>query len=199
MIWKSVGNPYVGIFIVSLVGNLIIFFPIPYLLLIFAIAVEVPNIGLTLLAFLGALGATLGKLFCYFIGYGGGRMLGHPYEERFKSLRGMLSGSPFIAAFIFAASPLPDDLVFIPLGVIKYSLLKTFLACLAGKFIITFLTVESGRASRAAISWITGTEGSYYTTVLSIVIFVITIILMVKLDWEKLLLKIEDRVRNIGL
>ncbi|MEM2123142.1 MAG: VTT domain-containing protein [Candidatus Bathyarchaeia archaeon] len=198
MIWRAVGNPYLGIFIISLLGNLALFFPVPYLLLIFTIALDTPNIGLILLTFLGALGATIGKLFSYTIGYGGGKMLGRKYEERFNNLRRLLGGRPFIAAFIFAASPLPDDLLFIPLGIMKYSLYKTFLACFAGKFLITFLTVGSGRVSRATINWIAGTQDNYYTIIFSIVVFIVTVVLMVKLDWGKVLLELEDKVKDIG-
>ncbi|MEM3607749.1 MAG: VTT domain-containing protein [Candidatus Bathyarchaeia archaeon] len=197
-VWKAVGNPYLGVFVISLLGNLALFFPVPYLLLVFTIALDTPNIGLILLTFLGALGATAGKLFSYVVGYGGGKVLGRRYEGRFNTLRRLLGGRPFIAAFIFAASPLPDDLVFIPLGMMRYSLYKTFLACFAGKLLITFLTVGSGRVSRAAINWIAGTEENYYTIIFSIVVFAVTIILMVKLDWEKLLLELENKVENIG-
>jgi len=198
MILRIVGNPYLGAFIISLLGNLALFFPVPYLLLIFTIALDIPNIGLIPLTFLGALGATVGKLFSYFVGYGGGKVLGRRYEARFNTLRRLLGGRPFIAAFIFAASPLPDDLVFIPLGLMKYSLWKTFLACLAGKFLITLLTVGSGRASRAAINWVAGTEENYYTIIFSIIVFIVTMILMVKLDWEDLFLKLGGKVKNIG-
>jgi membrane protein DedA with SNARE-associated domain len=92
MILRIIGNPYLGAFIISLLGNLALFFPVPYLLLIFTIALDIPNIGLIPLTFLGALGATVGKLFSYFVGYGGGKVLGRRYEARFNTLRRAAGG-----------------------------------------------------------------------------------------------------------
>lgn len=80
--------------------------------------------------------------------------MGHIYEERFSFLRRILSGNPFIAAFfIFVAS----------LGMVKYSLLRTFLPYLASSFVISPLTVGSGRAFRGTTNLIIGTEGGYHT------------------------------------
>lgn len=189
---KAVGDPYLEVFLASLIGNLTLFVPIPYLALVFTISMKAVNTNLSILALIGALGGTIGKFLSYAVGYGGGVALGKKYEKRFNSLKKLLGGSPFIAAFLFAASPLPDDLIFIPLGVIRYSPLKTFVGCLAGKFIITFLTVWLGRFSGEAISWFFG-EGSYMAIVASIIVLVVSIILILKVDWEKLIIKAGRR------
>lgn len=189
---KAVDDPYLEVFLASLIGNLTLFVPIPYLALVFTISMRAVNANLSVLAFIGALGGTAGKFLSYAVGYGGAVALGKKYEKKFDSLKKLLGGSPFIAAFLFAASPLPDDLVFIPLGVIKYSPLKTFVGCLAGKFIITFLTVWLGRFSGEAISWFFG-EGSYMAIVASILVLIISIILILKVDWEKIMVKAGRR------
>lgn len=194
MIVRAAGNPYLGVFLVSLLGNMTVFFPVPYLVLIFTIAIEISTFSIIPLTILGALGATIGKFVSYMIGYGGRVTLGERYKSRFDSLRRLLGGSPFFAAFIFALSPLPDDVVFIPLGMMQYSPLKTFLACFLGKFFLTLIAIWTGRFSRSAISWFTGPENSY-TLWISIVAIIIATIIMIKVDWGKLLLK-EDKGKH---
>lgn len=188
VIIHAVGNPYLGVFVISLIGNLTIFFPIPYLILIFTVALEIPAFSILPLTIIGGLGATIGKFVSYLIGYGGRVGLGKKYQARFDSLRRLLGGSPFIAAFLFAASPLPDDIIFIPLGMMEYSPAKTFLALFLGKFLLTFVAIWTGRFSRSTISWFIGSENSYILWI-SLAAIIISTIAMIKIDWAKLLLK----------
>jgi membrane protein DedA with SNARE-associated domain len=185
---RTVGNPYLGVFLISLVGNLTVFFPIPYLLAIFTIAIEMTKIDIFSLALVGALGAAIGKFLSYGIGFGGRLTLGEKYKRRFDALRLALGGSPFIAAFVFAATPLPDDMVFIPLGMIEYSPIKTFIACAAGKFILTLTIVWSARFSRRTIAWFIGPDNPMFW-VASIIVVIILSLIMMLIDWEKIISK----------
>jgi len=193
---KAAGNPYIEAFLASFFGNLMLFFPVPYLALIFTISIKAKEINLLFLSFIGALGATLGKMLSYGVGRGGGKLLGKKYEGRFNALKKLLGKSPIIAAFIAAASPLPDDIIFIPLGLIKYDLVKTFLACLAGKFVITILTILFGRFSREVISWIFGEKESYLIIGVSIIVILISTIVMIKIDWEKFFEKAGRKIEG---
>lgn len=190
LVMKSMGNPYLGVFVVSLLANLTLFFPVPYLAVVFTIGLKAVRYEPLLLSILGAIGATLGKFVSYLIGYGGRITLGEKYRRRFDALRKILGGSPFFAAFLFAASPLPDDVVFIPLGMMEYSAAKTFFACLLGKFVLTSVAVWSGRLSGLTISWIIGSEAENpWLIAFSIIVLIAATLLMLKIDWEKLLLR----------
>jgi len=185
---RAVGNPYIGVFLVSLVGNLVVFFPVPYLIAIFTIAIELVKIDIFLLTFFSALGATIGKFVSYGIGYGGRLTLGEKYKRRFDALRIALGGSPFIVALVFASTPLPDDSVFIPLGMIQYSPVKTFIACGIGKFILTFVIVWSARFSRQTIAWLIGPENPMIWVASTIFVVILTLVI-IKVDWEKIITK----------
>jgi len=190
LVMKTMGNPYLGVFVVSLLANLTLFFPVPYLAVVFTLGLKAAGYGPFLLSILGAIGATLGKFVSYLIGYSGRVTLGMKYRKRFDALRKILGGSPFFAAFLFAASPLPDDVVFIPLGMMEYSPVKTFLACLLGKLVLTSVAVWSGRFSELTLSWITGSEvENTWLIALSIIVLIVATVLMVKIDWEKALLR----------
>ena len=45
------------------------------------------------------------------------------------------------AAFVAAATPIPDDLVYIPLGLAKYNPKRFFVATLLGKFVLYYVIV----------------------------------------------------------
>ena len=123
------GNPLLLVFFLGIIGNVIPFVPTPSLLFIVVLVVTpgsgFQGVGIIEIASITALGACIGKLVSYALGYGARRAIGKP--ERFDSLRRYLGGSTFLVGVVFAASPLIDT-AFIPLGMIRYSLPKTLLS-----------------------------------------------------------------------
>lgn len=95
--------------------------------------------------------------------------------------------------FLFALTPLPDDLLFIPLGVIRYSIVRVFIPALIGKFCMNLIVAYSGRFSIHIIKNVFGVESDWITAligmILAIVLLIIVFIIMFKLDWEKYLEK----------
>src|SRR2546428_181261 len=101
------------VFAVSVVGNLIPFFPTPYLVIVIGLVLDESYIGIIQIAAIAALGAASGKLVSYALGYGARRAIRK--QERFDSLRKLMGGSTFLVGVLFAASPLVDA-AFIPMG-----------------------------------------------------------------------------------
>jgi len=79
----------------------------------------------------------------------------------------------------------------------EYSPVKTFLACFMGKFILTFAALWTGRFSRSTIDWLIGAENSY-TLWVSLVAIIVATIVMIRVDWEKLLLKGRKDGKTVG-
>src|SRR3989441_11820007 len=132
------GNPILVFFLVSIIGNMTPFSPVPSLLFVIPIASGFPGLGLFQIAAVSALGASIGKFVSYGLGYGARRALSGS-TIRFDSFRRLMGGSSFLLALVFAALPLPDDIVFVPLGIIRYSPVKTFIALYSGMVFITIL------------------------------------------------------------
>jgi uncharacterized membrane protein YdjX (TVP38/TMEM64 family) len=105
-----------------------------------------------------------------------------------------------IAIFIFALTPLPDDLLFIPLGVMRYSLLRAFIPALLGKFVSNMIIAYSGRLSLDIVKTLFGVEGEGTSllvgTIIGIVLLIIVFIIMFKLDWEKRFAKYVDEPKD---
>lgn len=178
----SLGNPILVIFVASLLGNMIPFFPVPYLIYVVYVAQTPGSPGLVQLATVGALGASIGKFVSYGLGYGAGKVFPGS-RARFDSLRQLLGGSAFLAAFIFAASPFPDDVIFIPLGMMRYSPPKTFMSLFSGKFVLTLTVAYLARSSGRFLDVLLG--GSPIAAAISVGIVLAIAVVMMKVDWEK--------------
>ena len=183
----------VFVFVVSIAGNIIPFFPTPYLLLVVTIAVgdASQGIGIVQLAAVAALGAASGKLVSYALGYGARRAIRK--QERFDSLRKLLGGSTFLVGVLFAASPLVDA-AFIPMGIIRYSPSKTYLALYTGKFIWILSVLFVARQSSQIVDQFLGEN--MYASILSAALVLSTAYLIIRIDWEKRLLGHKDSLRS---
>jgi membrane protein YqaA with SNARE-associated domain len=183
-------NQLLFVFLVSLFGNIIPVIPIPYLIIVITIITTFPQVGIIQVAAVSALGAATGKFVSYGLGYGvRGAMSGS--RARFDSLRQLMGGSVFLVAFIFAATPLPDDVAFIPMGIMKYSPIKTYISLYTGKFVLTVFVLYSARRSEEAINSALG--GGLAGSAASILIIIGLSYLMMRVDWERVLTQTQQR------
>src|SRR5438093_13616208 len=81
-------NPLLGIFVTSLIGNVIPFFPVPYLLFVVFVASTDTGLSLIPVATIAALAASIGKFTRYTLGYGAGRAFSGS-KNKFNSHRKM--------------------------------------------------------------------------------------------------------------
>jgi len=142
---------YFGIFLMSLIGALSIIFPLPYTVIIFTLGGlktgEAWVFEPVWMAVAAGIGSAIGEFSGYLLGFGGRRFIGEKYKKKMDFLMKVFDRFGPIAIFVFALTPLPDDLLFIPLGVMRYSLVKAFVSALAGKFLMNLIVAYSGRFS----------------------------------------------------
>jgi len=190
----AVQYSYFGIFVISLLGATSIFVPIPYTIVIFILGGLQDTLGNWVfeplwIAVAAGLGSAVGEFSGYLIGMGGRKVISDRYKKRMDFLVKLFKKYGPIAIFVFALTPLPDDLLFIPLGVIRYSLLRAFIPALLGKFFSNLIIAYSGRLSLEIVKRIFGVEGEGTSllvgTVIGIVLLIIVLIIMFKVDWEK--------------
>jgi membrane protein DedA with SNARE-associated domain len=186
---------YLGIFLISLIGALSIFLPIPYTVVIFTLG------GLKAggawvfeplwIAVSAGIGSAVGEFSGYLIGVGGGKAISERYKKRMDLLARIFDKYGLIVIFLFALTPLPDDLLFIPLGVMRYNIVRAFVPALIGKFCMNLIVAYSGRFSIQIIRDIFGVESDWISAligmVLAIVLLIVVFVVMFKTDWEKFL------------
>ncbi len=145
-------NVVVGGFIISFLGNAVPYMTVPYLAAIaaYAAAIQSPWERLILVLASG-IGAGLGKVIVYLIGRGARLLISTERRREMQLAARLMRRSVFLAVFLFAALPLPDDILYLPLGVMGYSLSLFTIAVVAGKIVITGAAVMLG-ASFAAVA-----------------------------------------------
>ena len=185
---------YVGIFLISLIGATSVIIPIPSSVVIFILGGLSDIAGNFLfeplfIAVAAGAGAAVGELSGYLIGLGGRKVIGEKYKRKMDILMKLSQRFGPIVIFVFALTPLPDDLLFIPLGVMRYKILNAFIPALLGKFVSNLIIAYAGRLSIGIIRDIFGAEGEGMSlligTVLAVVLLVVVFVIMFKVDWEK--------------
>ena len=180
---------YLGLFGASFLGSLLLFVPMPYFFLV-VIASTSSNFDPTIIGIVSAIGATTAKVIIFQLSYTGSKLMSESAENRLKPFMRLVSKYGGIAAFLAAITPLPDDLVYIPLGLARYGRMKFILFTLAGKIIFTMSIAWGVRLSIDYVSFFTDvsdTSGAILVTIIFFVIAIITIYMIIKLNWAKVL------------
>ncbi len=152
-VWlQSLSGPavYLGIFAVSFVGSATIVLPIVPAIIIVAGLAAFLNPWLVGVA--AGLGSALGEMTGYLLGRGGNYVSTPKYRKYFsRAERLMERYGAAVIIFVFAATPLPFDVIGILCGVIKYDVKKFLIANAAGK-ILKFTVISL--AAFYGINWL---------------------------------------------
>ncbi|MEM3986104.1 MAG: VTT domain-containing protein [Candidatus Methanomethylicia archaeon] len=188
---------YIGALIVSILGNFIPFLPIPYLLAIYYMAGYL-QVDPIILGIVSGFGGAIGKSVIYMLGFEGSKLITSEEKrkqiEKFKELLGKYGA---IAVFFVTVTPSPDDVVIIPLGLIKYSFIKFFIATALGKIILSTVVALTGKYFTEYLNIVFGEE-NIYGILISLIILTITTLSILKIDWMKVA-DILDREGPRGL
>lgn len=176
-----------------------IFFPIPYTVVLFTIG-SVGAFNPILISLASGLGSALGEFSGYLLGLGGRKMVSEKGRRNVEFILKVFGRYGALAIFIFALTPLPDDLLFIPLGVMRYGFLRAFIPAFIGKICMSLIIVYSGRFMVGIILDIFGIESDWASAIIgtatALILLIIVFILMFKVDWEKTLEKYARKRRR---
>jgi membrane protein DedA with SNARE-associated domain len=142
------------------------------------------------IGFLVAFGAATAKFIHYVITFFIGTHIGEQRRKRLDAVAPSLRRWGFVALFAVAATPLPDEPVVIPLGLLKYNPAKFYVAYFVGKLSITVAGAYLGRLGQDLLASIISQETLITTSI--ILTIAITIILL-KVDVAGIARKILRR------
>ncbi|MGB7696721.1 MAG: VTT domain-containing protein, partial [Nitrososphaeraceae archaeon] len=176
---------------ISFVGSIIVFVPIPYFPVLITAAFN-DNLNPTLISLSSAIGAVIAKLIIFYASYYGRNMLSSKIKGKMIPLQRLLGRYGGIGAFIAAVSPIPDDIVYIPLGLAKYSPWKFAIATFLGKFIFNELVVlgaiNFGKPFvNNLMSNSTNIDYLIVVTIASVATLGVIIYFALKIDWAKII------------
>jgi membrane protein YqaA with SNARE-associated domain len=147
-----------------------------------------------IVALVASLGCLFGELAGYFIGRGVSEFISEEQRKKLKDYQHFLVEHPKIAPFaiFFAAlTPISDDLIIFPLGLIKYSFKKSIFWCWLGKlgmmliFSYNFLNICS----------LLGGE-SWIQSIVSLYVMLVSLYFILKINLLDLVKKYARRKSN---
>lgn len=182
---------YLSLSLVSFFGSLIPFVPLPSFLLLATMSVG-DQYDLHVLALTSALLATVAKQIIFMVSFGGRKIIKEKTKQRMKPFQNLVKRYGAGAAFVAAATPIPDDIVYVPLGLAKYNPLRFFIATFTGKIVLHYIIVLiSHYAGLPILEPLLENIDSPTPIYIGFVVFAATmtllIILMLRLDWQRIL------------
>ena len=136
---------YLGAFLAGILSSATLFLPTPGFVAVFLLGALFDPLLVGLLA---GIGAALGEMIGYVVGYGSDKFI-FEKKRKWKAIVDKVESyfnkyCPSLIIFIFAALPLPFDIVGIICGSINYSVKKFFIATLAGKTLKYLIIAYAG-------------------------------------------------------
>jgi membrane protein DedA with SNARE-associated domain len=185
---------YVGLALVSFIGSLIPFVPIPSFILLATMSVG-EQFDIHILALISAFTATIAKQIIFYASYGGRRMISEKTKKRMKPFQKLVKRYGGAAEFVAAATPIPDDMVYIPLGLAKYNPKRFFVATLLGKFVLYYVIVLISHYMGLSLlepilQDIVDPLPVYIGIIILGLAMTITVILLLRLNWERILSRV---------
>lgn len=144
-----------------------------------------------LVGFIASLGCLVGEMGGYLIGRGASEVISVERTENLKKYQQYLVDHPNLAPFLiflFGFTPLNDDMITIPLGLIKYNVKKTVFWVWLGKLGLMLIFAYN----LFNICIFLGAE-NWILSIVTLYITIITVYLMLKVNFVSLLKKIRKK------
>ena len=182
---------YIGLTLVSFFGSLIPFVPLPSFLLLATMSVG-DQFDLHVIALISAFTATGAKIIVFSVSYGGRRIIGEKSRKRMRPFERLVKKYGAAAAFFAAATPMPDDLIYVPLGLAKYNPKRFIIATLAGKIVLSYIIVFiSHYMGLSLVEPFLENIEDVSTIYIGIAVFAALmtsiVIILLKLDWQRIM------------
>ena len=185
---------YPGILLVSFIINILFFLPIPYFPLPLQAAFN-ENLNPHLISLSGTAGAVAAKMIIFYLAYSGRNIITRISKGKTMSLQKFLGKYGWIGALIAPIIPFSENLIYITLGLTRYSPQKFAIAVFIGVILynefIVWIGVLLGRPFvDGMISSITNTNNPaaiIIAVILSIVGILTTLYLLIKINWNKII------------
>jgi len=182
---------YLILALVNFFGSLIPFVPLPGFLLLATMSVG-DQYDLHVLALLSAITATVAKQIIFFVSFSGRRIMNEKTRKRMRPFERLVKKYGTAAAFVAAATPIPDDIIFVPLGLAKYNPKRFFIATLTGKIVLSYIIVFISHYIGLSfiepfLENIDDTTPVYIGIIIFVAIMTAVIVLLLKLDWVRIM------------
>lgn len=182
---------YIGLALVSFFGSLIPFVPLPSFIFLATMAAG-DKFNIHYLVLISAITATVAKQIIFLISYGGRKMMNAKTRTRMKPFERLVKRYGAAAAFVAAATPIPDDLIYVPLGLARYNPIRFFISTFVGKIVLGYVVVLLShffgmKYVEPFLENIKDPMVVYVGFAVFAVMMTVAILLLLRLNWEKIL------------
>ena len=137
-----------------------------------------------------AFGSASAKFIHYLITFFAGKYVGKERRRKLDAEGARLKKWATLTLFVVAATPLPDEPVIIPLGLLRYNPAKLFTAYFAGKLLICVVGAFLGKFGHKIFESMVSDE---VLMVISIIVTIVVTIVLLKVDVTKLAQRLLKR------
>ncbi|KKM91951.1 hypothetical protein LCGC14_1223360 [marine sediment metagenome] len=195
--FQDLGTGLIITFWVSLIGNLL---PVPTPYIFVVCFSSIPFLQLHffipfIVGFIASLGCLVGEMGGYLVGRGASKFISDEKSKILKVYQQYLVDHPKIAPiliFLFGITPLNDDMLTIPLGLMKYDVKKTVFWIWLGKLCLMLIFAYNV----VDICSLLGGD-NWIITMVTLFLIVIIVYLMLRVDFVKLFKKPKKKGREI--
>jgi len=147
------------------------------------------------LAIVSAVTATGAKQIIFFVSSRGRKIISEKTRKRMRPFERLVKKYGGAAAFVAAATPIPDDIIFVPLGLAKYNPKRFFIATLTGKIVLSYVIVfVSHYLGLSLVEPFVATIDDATPVYIGIIIFAAimttVVVLLLRLDWVRIMGKL---------
>ncbi|MBD3185204.1 hypothetical protein GF325_00135 [Candidatus Bathyarchaeota archaeon] len=203
----GINNGLWAAFILSTFGNTSVLIIFPYAYIVFylgsaqAIAAFDPWAPL-ILGIVSGLGAGIGEVSSYVVGRlftKSDKLISSDLGQKFERMRKRFEEHPKSIPFmiyLFALTPLPDDAILVPFGIMKYSYKRTIIPCMFGKMTLctalaylgySLVTLGTAVPFLDSLASILTSQGNAGWDMVNLLIMFLIVYLMLRLDFEKMM------------
>jgi len=193
---------YTGAFIIAFLGNATILLPFPYIgvpFILGGVTDEVTSLFVFdpwIIGLVAGIGALLGEMTGYAIGYGGGKLIDQEQTSSFRRfIESYPRATPLVIWFL-AATPIPDDALIVPLGAARYPWWKVAIPQFIGKTMFMMVLAWAGRLGLVFVEEIFGGSDpvSIFSRTLEFIALlgvIIAVYLLARIDWSSMSTKLD--------
>ncbi|MEZ0320147.1 MAG: VTT domain-containing protein [Pyrobaculum sp.] len=174
-----------GVFLFVFLSHLIPLISLPgYLATVLYAAYANDSLHQALAVLATAAGATLGKVAVFLYGYGIGKAVaGEELDYARRLFQKVSKWGVDLAVFIFAVTPLTDDVLYIPLGAAGYDVRRFVIPLFLGKLLLSIFIVAFADATLAAL----GVGNGWAALAVLAAVTVAATALVLRIKWSKVL------------
>jgi len=182
---------YLILALINFFGSLVPFVPLPGFLFLATMSVG-NEYDLHALALISAVTATVAKQIIFFVSFGGRKIMNAKTRKRMRPFERLVKKYGAAAAFFAAATPMPDDIIFVPLGLAKYNPKRFFVATLAGKIVLSYVIVFISHYIGLSfiepfLENVDDATPVYIGVAVFAAMMTAVIVILLKLDWERIM------------